>query len=358
MAFKLKNLNIKKVDLVEEGANPKAKVNLFKSKEISVKKQSESFGDKMKERAKSDIYSQIWQFTEALSCSLIDILRDNDSKEKVSLMNKSLAEFYGAAGLAIEAWGNGKLTEYIVSDTEVSKETTNIMKSIISDIIKKEKEIKKGDEDDMKLEDLDTSKLSDEEKAQLKAIAEKAGIVEKNVKTEDEKGDKSKKDIQKEANKTTDEDVNKGVNKDTGGEDIYKGLHPAVAEELKSLRKSRDEAEMKELTSVAKKYEIIGKKPEELTPLLKSLKDAGGTAYNDMINVLDVAFETVEKSGIFKEIGSNGHATGESTTIAKAKAIADDIKKGNPSMSEEQAMAKAWETHPELMEEYDNEIGG
>ena len=82
-------------------------------------------------------------------------------------------------------------------------------------------------------------------------------------------------------------------------EDIYKGLHPAVAAELKSLRKARDESEEREITAIAKKYEVIGKKSEELVPTLKSLKAAGGTAYQDMIGVLDMAVEAVEKSGAF-----------------------------------------------------------
>ncbi len=47
-----------------------------------------------------------------------------------------------------------------------------------------------------------------------------------------------------------------------------------------------------------------------------------------------------------------------STTIAKARAIADEIKKSNPNMSDTEAMAKTWETHPELMKDYDDEIGG
>ena len=71
------------------------------------------------------------------------------------------------------------------------------------------------------------------------------------------------------------------------GDDIYKGLHPAVRARLEALEKRAAEAEERELLDVAKKYEIVGEKPEELVKTLKSLKDAGGTAYNDMISVLD-----------------------------------------------------------------------
>ena len=169
---------------------------------------------------------------------------------------------------------------------------------------------------------------------------------------EDDNGKDDNKD-DKDVKKIKDEPINHDP------EDIYKGLHPAVAAELKSLRKARDESEEREITAIAKKYEVIGKKSEELVPTLKSLKAAGGTAYQDMIGVLDMAVEAVEKSGAFTEIGKSGHSdVSGSTAIAKARAIADEIKKSNPTMSDTEAMAKTWETHPELMEDYDNEIGG
>ncbi len=51
-----------------------------------------------------------------------------------------------------------------------------------------------------------------------------------------------------------------------GEEDIYKGIHPEVAKEIAELRKFRQDAENRELLTVAKKYELLGKKPEELVP--------------------------------------------------------------------------------------------
>ena len=62
-----------------------------------------------------------------------------------------------------------------------------------------------------------------------------------------------------------------------------------VAAELKMLKKRAEDADNRELTDIAKKYAIIGKKPEELVPVLKSLKEAGGTAYTDMITILDAS---------------------------------------------------------------------
>ena len=69
--------------------------------------------------------------------------------------------------------------------------------------------------------------------------------------------------------------------------DVYKGMHPAVRAKIESLRKFREDAEDKQYLEIAKKYELLGKKPEELAPLLKSLAAAGDTAYTDMIAMLD-----------------------------------------------------------------------
>lgn len=127
--------------------------------------------------------------------------------------------------------------------------------------------------------------------------------------------------------------------------------------ELESLKKFREDSEAKELAEVAKKYAIIGKKEEELVPLLKNLKAAGGTAYNDMIAVLDQAVDTVEKSGAFSEIGKSGHGGIENSAEAKVSSIAKKYMEENPALSYQSAVAKAWENNPDLMDEYDEQEG-
>lgn len=94
MPNKLKNLNITKVDLVPEGANPDAFVTMYKSKTpIRKSGEAESFADKLKDIKLDDVVRQIWQYTESLSSSLISILRDDNVTDKKSAMDKSLEEF-------------------------------------------------------------------------------------------------------------------------------------------------------------------------------------------------------------------------------------------------------------------------
>ena len=94
---------------------------------------------------------------------------------------------------------------------------------------------------------------------------------------------------------------------------------------------------------------------------MKTLKSAGGTAYNDMIGVLDRNVAMVNSSGVFGEIGksfSGGTAAvKKSAAEGKIDAIAKGLIEKDPSMPYNMALAKAWEAHPELVAEYENEAG-
>ena len=79
-------------------------------------------------------------------------------------------------------------------------------------------------------------------------------------------------------------------------EDIYKGLNPAVQRELEELKKFKQDAEDAALREVAGEYEILGKRADELFPVLKSLKAKDAAAYEQMIAALDGAKNAVEKS--------------------------------------------------------------
>ena len=92
MATKLKNLKIKKVDFVDEGANPDAHRMLsFVGKAAGIsqdeidstvdeiqKGDSVSFGEQMNEIKNRKITDEIWEMCYALDASLCSILNDNE----------------------------------------------------------------------------------------------------------------------------------------------------------------------------------------------------------------------------------------------------------------------------------------
>lgn len=412
MATKLKNLKITKVDFVDDGANPEAHIRLFKSKDgvepphdegaekkpniwkrlitaitkaagsetdtselesviDDIQKSSESFGERIAEVKNRKIADEIWDICYALQSSLCSILNDEDmdGTSAATAMQESLDEFYEFSKEAISQWSSGKATN-IVKKEEVTASDLEMMKSArsrLDDTIEKAEkaqeepgaeEPKKKDQnknqnnakgaEEMKI---DKSKLTPAELAFLQSIEKRYG---------EEEGAGAEGVTPPAQN--TDPTPATGVGKSNtpaqgtdGGEDIYKGMHPAVRAELENLKKFRETTEERELEDVAKKYEIIGKKKEELVPVLKSLKAAGGTAYTDMIAVLDGAVAAVEKSGAFAEIGKSGGAgTTDGAAWTKAETQAAEIMKSK-NVTKAQALDEVFRNDPELAAECEKE---
>lgn len=408
LATKLKNLRVKKVDFVDAGANPDADIKLFKrndpdvpsaksrkshgvvrtlldaiGKAMGLKQEEiedaieeikkdgcENFGEKLNEIKTQKIADEIWNICFALQYALCSAVCDyetdsteTDSTETAAAMEESLKEFLSVMQDCIPRWSEGKEADIVRKSEDMTETELDFMKAAVerlNDAIGRDAGVEghknrelKGDEKEMAI---DKSKLTDAERAFYESLEKRYGM-DGDVSTSvpalpQEVTDSSS--ITKAEGGTTMEEPGKAAGVDS---DIYKGLHPAVQAELEELKKFRASVEEKELTEVAKKYAIIGKKPEELVPLFKSLKAAGGTAYNDMIAVLDQTVETVEKSGAFSEIGKSGHGSNENSAEVKVGLIAKKLLEENPTMSLQQAVAKAWEDNPELLAEYDNQAG-
>lgn len=412
MATKLKNLKITKVDFVDDGANPEAHIRLFKSKDgvepphdegaekkpniwkrlitaitkaagsetdtselesviDDIQKSSESFGERIAEVKNRKIADEIWDICYALQSSLCSILNDEDmdGTSAATAMQESLDEFSEFTKEAISQWSSGKATN-IVKKEEVTASDLAMMKSIrnrLDDTIEKAEKAQEepGAEDPKKKDQnkkqndakgaeemkIDKSKLTPAELAFLQSIEKRYG---------EEEGAGAEGVTPPAQN--TDPTQATGVGKANtpaqgtdGGEDIYKGMHPAVRAELENLKKFREATEERELEGVAKKYEIIGKKKEELVPVLKNLKAAGGTAYTDMIAVLDGAVAAVEKSGAFTEIGKSGGAgTTDGAAWLKAETQAAEVMKSK-NVTKAQALDEVFQNDPELAAECEKE---
>lgn len=417
MATKLRNLKIKKVDFVDEGANPDADIKMRKKKDREEPKNSSSilkklfgfigkaagmnqeeidsavaeiqkgdsisFNEKINEVNNQKICDEIWDIGYALQSSLCSILNDDelDSASAAAAMQESLDEFYAVMQESIKKWSSGRSASIVKKNEDVSEAELEIMKSAVERLNEtiekaaKEKEESekdepdnnqkpKGEEREMGMK-IDKSKLTDAERAFLENIEKRYGVDEGDNTVD---GGASAPIEQLLPPVFTEPTVVKSVTQPVPGvvasvvqteepDSIYKGLHPAVRAELESLKKFREDAEARELTEVAKRYVIIGKKEEELVPMLKSLKAAGGTAYNDMIAVLDQAVAAVEKSGVFSEIGKSGHGSAAGAAEAKIETIAKGYMEKDSSLDYATAVAKAWEDHPELMSEYETEAG-
>lgn len=415
MATKLKNLKVKKVDFVDEGANPDAHIKLFKrnstgDKENPTEKNGEkgngnilkkllgfigkatgmdqseidsamdeiqkgdsvSFSEKINEVNNRKIADEMWDICYALQSSLCSILNDEeiDGTKAATAMQESLDEFYAVVQESILKWSSGKSASIVRKSEEVSEVDLEIMKSAVerlNESIEKatkvpEKEDEsdnnenpKGDEEEMKI---DKSKLTEAERAFLESIEKRCGEEETNPANAEGTAAASAEQAATNTEPAVTKSVTQPAAEGTQDEpdNIYKGLHPAVKAELEGLKKFREEAESRELSEIAKRYAIIGKKEEDLVPMLKSLKAAGGTAYTDMIAILDQAVDTVEKSGAFSEIGKSGHgSSSDGSAWAEADAKAVELMKSKAGLSKAQALDEVFLNDPELAEKCEKE---
>ncbi len=391
MATKLKNLKIKRVALVDEGANPDAVVRFAKSKGeqpeqpveneqgiikralavlakalgIELEKGAHTFAEAETARnydavMDKEIYPMHWAMMDSVRSILTDTDIDDTAKE--SLLKQTLAEYSEAYTRAAPSWAKAELAKESVGKSEDGDEPPILVKvrDHLNELIEKgncggssgKKPVKKEEpspeepgKEEPDPEDggkqppvkkgaidmiFDTAKMSADELATYNDLAKRFG---------------------------TEEPVNipeAAPAPNDGEDDVYKGLHPTVKAELESLRKFRAEQEDRQYLEVAKKYALLGKKPEELAGVLKSLKNAGGSAYDDMIGLLDSSLSVVEQSGAFDEIGKLGNGgTSGGDAWGKIEAAAHEIAKSKPEMRWAQAVDAACEAHPDLVQEYE-----
>lgn len=354
------------------------------------KGEATSFRERFNEVKNRKIADEIWDICYALQAALCSILNDDDLDDESALaeMQDSLDDFQSVMQACIKQWSSGNESHVVTKKLELTEAEVEIAKSArdrLSTAIEKasaEAEQKnitqegKGEQEmGMKI---DKSKMTPAEAAFLESIEKRYGT-EEDVPAGCAEGAPGAQAVvpvvAKAAGATGPEAIPEVPTLVQGyapvvpgraaapEDDIYKGLHPAVKAELEELKKFRESTEERELREVAKRYAIIGKKEEELVPLLKSLKAAGGSAYHDMIAVLDQAADTVEKSGAFSEIGKSGHGgagggfLGGSNAEAKISTIAKGYMEKDQTLSYSEAMAKAWEDNPEIFAEYDEEAG-
>lgn len=342
---KLRKMKLTSVDMCRRGANQEAYITLHKNSEEppaeepvdagiikaivdgvkaafglgEVEKKGATFKDNIERR---EVQDKRWTYMDALNMSIDSILEDGtlSDDQKEDMVKESIAQFteayekmcsqlisvYEAPKMAAEVAkgnGEGKPSE------EKEKQPEGLQKSSDG------KSKKEGDEE-MKI---DKSKFTPAELEQYEALIAK-GLVDDGEPTP----------------APADEAVTKALE--------------AVMADTEELKKKM---EINELEEVAKKYEVLGKKNEDLVDTLYTLKKSSPEAYDKYVALMDEQLEMVEKSGMFGEIGKSRPANGGADAVSKIENIASEIQKADPSMGRLEAINKAWEQHPELVAEYE-----
>ena len=346
---KLEDLEVKKIDAVDIGADQKANIlikkrggaeepkgNFFKrffnafcdslgvnSEDVrkSMEDEATSFDDVMNEKKIYDVRDQIWNACNSLEQSIVSILLDKECEDKQAATDKE--------------------DTVVADDFEIAKMQEIIEKSCDPETINKEKETEVVKENNMAF---DISNMTEEEKKEALKVLQ---------------ADASKESTEKRFNSGAGEDqIQEAVNKAMSNamEDITKNFSDMMAKIMEPIQKRAEEAEQKSLEEVAKKYELLGTKAEDLVPVLKSMKATSDEAYNNFIASMDNNLAVIQKSGLFEEIGKSGGAhTGNDDTegVAKMNAKVAEIKKSMPNLTDAQAQDIVMQNDPELRAMFD-----
>lgn len=203
---------------------------------------------------------------------------------------------------------------------------------------------------------IDKSRFNDEQRAQYEAlVAIGKAEVDPEANQEEVVDDVPAAPAKK---KTTEKAEVENMDKSAPAEfELPDFVKDAIAKSEKFI----EEQQKKEMVDLAKKYDVLGLKPDELGPKLYEMKKSNEAMYDTVIATLDSQVALVEKSPLFAEIGKSGNAGGSynglSGSAAKAEAKAQELMKSDATMDYDTAIAKAWED-PDLMAEYDAEYFG
>lgn len=384
MAKKLKDLTVKKVDVVDVGADQQANILITKrdtageepfykkffrkfcsamnldTEDVRKAVEAEGFGEKMVQRQMDKVRDEIWNACFALQDSLVSILLDSEVEDKSGRMEDSVEQFTEFVKEAVARWSAGK-TSNAVREPEpadsyaVAKMQEMIEKSCGSGskkkpVMKEDPEDAPGEKEDEEVK-FNTEKMTPAEKMAFEDLKSRYGVEEGQ---QEPAGGKTEKSDDKGNVK---DEVAKAV--DAAMAEIQKSLSAQVSDILEPMRKRAEQMQEAELLEVAKKYEITGITPDKLVPILKSMKQASPEAYADFIATMDTNVEAIEKSGLFSEIGKSGHdGGGASMTSDQAWATiekkASDLMVKEPSLTQAQAIDRVCQANPTLVHAYEN----
>lgn len=122
------------------------------------------------------------------------------------------------------------------------------------------------------------------------------------------------------------------------------------AKDASEIAKAERDARLtREYISKAQSLPMLGESAENLGGLLRRVSESLSPEDAATVEkVLKTANEQIAKGNLFTEFGSGG---GSVTVSKSAEAAAAEIRKANPELTEDMALAKAYETNPDLLAE-------
>jgi hypothetical protein len=135
-------------------------------------------------------------------------------------------------------------------------------------------------------------------------------------------------------------------------DDVAKALASEVEKREALEKKLADMERLAKRAEVASRVEktmgsVPGANGEDLVGLLMAIHDGAGADVAGKVEALLVASSAaISESAVLDEVGKAAGA--EVDAMSRARALADELRKNSPSMTKEIALAKVFDTHPEL----------
>ena len=135
-------------------------------------------------------------------------------------------------------------------------------------------------------------------------------------------------------------------------DDVAKALASEVEKREALEKKLADMERLAKRAEVASRVEktmgsVPGANGEDLVGLLMAIHDGAGADVAGKVEALLVASSAaLSESAVLDEVGKAAGA--EVDAMSRARALADELRKNSPSMTKEIALAKVFDTHPEL----------
>ena len=154
------------------------------------------------------------------------------------------------------------------------------------------------------------------------------------------------------------EDMTEPVKTEEPSVEVEKADEMAKALESEVAKREALEKKLAEMEALAKRAEIAarveksmgsvpGANGGDLVDLLIAIHDGAGADVAGKVEALLVSSsQAVAESAVLEEVGKDAGA--EADVFSRAQAIADELRKNDPSLTKEIALAKAFENNPEL----------
>lgn len=363
MATRLRRMSIDKVSLVDRGAHQEADVLLFKRDDSDDFDVIDDAADLALLGDNTTDESELDKMDPSSGDVHVNVPMGGTKKRRLVVKKKTpdaeVVDEDDDAKAAMRKSAQGADIDSFLADApeEVRKyveELEDTVIAVVADAVRpEEKSVQKTDttkvdkSDDTVDDDVETDDVETDDTAGTEVAKKSKKIV---------KVKKAK------AGPDDDEDEDDGTDVSKADtEDVFKGLDPRVVEHIRKMESDTADAQKiakaerdQRLTSerIAKAETLVLPIDNtETVALLKALDESGSeelrTAVDGLLTKVSNAYKD---SGIFTEVGTG--APGSTDTDSSIEKIAKAAREADPTLTPEQALAKAYDENPSLYDDY------